>query len=355
VTSALHLERDMTRHPRYPFIAIVAFCVLAHATRVSAGDAAPAPAGPSVAVAPETSPPPEGRELAGHVFMPALGIVGPFATTSFSSYMTLGAGSTEGHLTLQLPGNPPPPPQTFNGSVSYVAVGGVLGFEAQVVPGISARMGLTETIYSGTSGAAVTTVGTNARVGGGLGITAGLPIGNSVRVAGVVDANLVPRFGLLLGPAIESTFESCSTGIRDCRFDFSKLFRLKNVFELKPGVAASWAPLRALGISGNLSYLYASVAGISQGGIFIGVAVDYDFRAISRVPVGLQAALSSLVPITGHDSVFGYTDLGGGVFYTGRKHLSLGIQALARRFRVSPQTDVSWSTYVAFIGLRYYW
>jgi hypothetical protein len=300
-------------------------------------------------------PPPEGRELAGHVFMPALGLVGPFATTNFSSYMTLGAGSTEGHLTLQLPGNPLPPPQTISGKVSFAAVGGVLGFEAQIVPGISARMGLSETLYSGTTGAAAATIGSNARLGGGLGLTAGAPIGDSIRVAGVFDASLTPQFGLLLGPAIKSTFDSCAEGLTECRFDFSKLFRLKNVVQLKPGAAASWAPLPALGLSANLSYVYASISGMGEGGFFMGTAVDFDFKAISRVPVGLQASLATLIPFGGHDSSFDYTDLGLGVFYTGRKHLSLGLQAVTRRFRVSPDTDASWSTFVAFIGLRYYW
>ncbi|HKO92345.1 MAG TPA: hypothetical protein VJU61_14375, partial [Polyangiaceae bacterium] len=52
---------------------------------------------------------------------------------------------------------------------------------------------------------------------------------------------------------------------------------------------------------------------------------------------------------------FSFTDLGGGVFYTGRDNLSLGVQAVNRRFRVVPEVDVSWSTFVASLGLRYYW
>jgi hypothetical protein len=50
-----------------------------------------------------------------------------------------------------------------------------------------------------------------------------------------------------------------------------------------------------------------------------------------------------------------FTDLGGGLFYTGRRNLSLGIQFVDRRFRVAPDVDVSWSTFIAQIGLRYYW
>jgi hypothetical protein len=49
------------------------------------------------------------------------------------------------------------------------------------------------------------------------------------------------------------------------------------------------------------------------------------------------------------------SNLGGGIFYTGRPHLALGLQIVARRFKVQPGVDVSWSTYLATVGLRYYW
>src|SRR6476659_5506320 len=70
----------------------------------------------------------DGRELGGHSFMPVLGIVGPFAATSFGTFLTLGAGTTEGAVSLQLPGTSSPP-QTFSGKVSYAVVGGVIGYE----------------------------------------------------------------------------------------------------------------------------------------------------------------------------------------------------------------------------------
>ena len=41
------------------------------------------------------------------------------------------------------------------------------------------------------------------------------------------------------------------------------------------------------------------------------------------------------------------TDLGGGIFYTGRKDLAAGVQFVSRRFAVVPNVDVSWKTYLA--------
>ena len=61
-----------------------------------------------------------------------------------------------------------------------------------------------------------------------------------------------------------------------------------------------------------------------------------------------------MVSIAGSDA-FSFTDLGGGVLYTGIDNLSLGVQFVNRRFRVVPEVDVSWSTFLASLGLRYYW
>jgi hypothetical protein len=289
--------------------------------------------------------------------MPTLGIPDPFATTSFGTYLTLGAGTTKGSVTLQVPGSSAP--QTYTGDVSFAAVGGVLAFQYEFLRGVAARVGLSETIYSGTTGAAAAVVGTNARVGLGAGITAGLPIGYSLRVAGVLDASYTPRFGLLLGPAVKSAYESCQAGVASCQFDFSKLFEQENVLEVVPGVTAGWAPLTSLGITGGLSYSYASIDTSGSGtksrsGLSVGAAVDFDLLALSRVPVGLQVTWNSLIPITGEGDSR-YTDLGGGLFYTGRKDLSLGFQFVNRRFRVDPAVDVSWHTIVGLLGLRYYW
>jgi hypothetical protein len=85
----------------------------------------------------------------------------------------------------------------------------------------------------------------------------------------------------------------------------------------------------------------------------IGVATDFDFYAISSVPVGLQVSWNSRFPFAGGGD--GFTDLGLGFFYTGRKNLSLGLQVIDRRFRVVPDVDASWTTFIALIGLRYYW
>jgi hypothetical protein len=343
----------MTSFRYLPFLA-AALLALPGVARPSAGaeSAAPEPVTADAAVAPAS----EGRELGGHLFMPTLGIRGPFAATNFGTFLTVGEGSSVGTLNLTLPDGTP---KSYSGSVSYVAIGGVLSYEYQFLRGVSARLGLSESLYSGTTGASLAVVGTNVRLGLIAGLTAGMTIGDSIRLAAVIDASSAPRMGLLLGPAIKSAFESCQSGLGNCTFDFGQLFQQQNILEVQPGLAASWAPMRALGLTANLSYSWSSVAisgadTVSAGGVSMGAAVDFDFLAVSRVPVGLQLTWASLIPVSGEGNSR-YTDVGGGLFYTGRRDLSLGLQLFVRRFAVVPEVEVSWTTVMAMVGLRYYW
>jgi hypothetical protein len=222
---------------------------------------------------------------------------------------------------------------------------------------VSARIGLSESLYSGTTGTALAVVGTNVRLGLDAGLTAGMTFGDSLRVSAVIDASSAPRMGLRVGAALEALAQSCQAG--NCEFDLGNLFEQQNIVTLQPGVAAAWAPLKSLGLVANLSYAWSSIAVSNQptvttGGIAAGVAVDFDFMGVSKVPVGLQLTWASLIPVSG-DSSTRYTDVGGGLFYTGRKDLSLGLQLFVRRFKVVPEVEVSWSTVMAMVGLRYYW
>ena len=92
----------------------------------------------------------------------------------------------------------------------------------------------------------------------------------------------------------------------------------------------------------------------SSSSVSLGASTDYDFGAVSSVPIGLMLQFSWTAPVSG-SGVQHVTDLGGGIFYTGREHLAVGLQLIARRFAVEQNLDVSWKTYITTIGLRYYW
>jgi hypothetical protein len=304
---------------------------------------------PAPAAEPGSDPgPSSGRTLNGHAFMPAADVPGPFVATSFGTGLIMGVGTTD--ATWQV-GD-----QTLTGKLDYAGIGAVLGYEYAFGDRLSARVSITELIFSGINGKSAVVIGSKIQGGGSVGLTYSMPLGDSARVGVLFDAGYQPNFGLTIGAALKSAIDSCSQP-DGCSVDPGSAFQQQNTLTLQPALAASWAPTKALGLTTNAAYLYASqtVNGTEFTGhaVVLGAAADYDFGAVSSVPIGLQAQFSWTAP--SGEGLQQVTDLGGGIFYTGRKDLALGLQLIDRRFAVVPDVDVSWSTFLATVGMRYYW
>jgi hypothetical protein len=292
---------------------------------------------------------PEGRVLNGHVFMPSTTVQGALTTTSFGSFLVVGKGKTSGSLQVG--------DKLYSGSFDYAGVGAILGYEYAFLRYFSARLTINEVVYSGINGSSAIVVGTALAAGGALGLTASLPVGDSLRLGVLFDAGIAPGLALTIGNGIKTVIQNCKAG--DCNLgDDNGVFGMNNAVTIQPALAANWAPWRPLGFTANLAYLHVSQDrnnGTFTGeAVSLGTAADFDFLALSKVPIGLQLAFSWTAPING-TGLQHVTDLGGGIFYTGREHLALGLQLVSRRFAVQPTVDVSWSTFLSTVGLRYYW
>jgi hypothetical protein len=220
----------------------------------------------------------------------------------------------------------------------------------------SARFAMNDVIYSGIDGPSAIVVGTSLQFAGSLGATASVPIGDSLRVGVLFDVGTTPGLGLTIGNGIKTIIEGCQAG--SCPTGSGAIFGTHRATTLQPALAANWAPWRPLGFTANVAYLSVSENEGSQkftgDGVSLAGAADFDFFAISHVPVGLQLAFSWTAPVNG-EVLQHVTDLGGGIFYTGSQHLALGLQFVSRRFAVQPTVDVNWSSFLSTIGLRYYW
>jgi hypothetical protein len=319
--------------------------------------AAPAAApGPSTVTAPAPAPTavqaisaaPDGRVVAGHTFMPSASVAGALVTTSFASGLVLGYGTTSGSFQIG--------DRVFDRTFDYAGIGATLGYEYAFLPWLSARFGLMEAMYSGIDGPSAIVVGTTLQTAFDLGATASLPVGDTLRLGFLFDAGVAPGLALTIGNGIQAVIDSCNAG--DCNLGNSEdVFKLNNVRTYKPAIAANWVPWRPLGVTANLAYVYATQK--QNDGTFTGhayelaVAADLDLRELWRVPIGLQLTYAWTSEVSGTD-LQSVADLGGGLFYTGRKELALGFQFFVRRFRVQPELDLTWSTVVTNLGLRYY-
>jgi hypothetical protein len=286
------------------------------------------------------------RTLNGHIFMPAADVPWPFTITSLTSDLLVAYGNTT--ATVQIRG------QTFSGKMEYAGIGGVLAYEYAFLDHFSVRAFLNDVVFSGINGRSALAVGTEFQIGAGVGVTASIPIGDTLRVGFLLDASTQPNLALTIASGLRSIVDSCNqpTG---CNVDTTKIFGSTTVETVQPAIAASWAPFRPLGLTANVAYQHlTSSTDVSGDTVYLAAAADWDFRAHSTLPIGLQLQASWTVPFSG-TGIQHVTDFGGGVWYTGRKELAAGFQLLSRRFAVAPNVNVSWSTYIGALGLRYFW
>lgn len=290
----------------------------------------------------------ESRVLNGHVFMPSGVVQGALTTTSFGTFLILGLGSSSGSFQVG--------DRTFGGSFDYAGAGATLGYEHAFMRHFSARFALAEVIYSGIDGPSAIVVGTALQVAASLGLTASLPVGDSLRVGVLFDVESAPGLALTIANGLQTLVEDCRQG--DCNATEGAIFGTERALALQPALAANWAPWRPLGFTANAAYVHVSQDRSDEtftgDAVRLAGAADFDFLNVSDVPIGVQLAFSWTAPFDG--TVLQHvTDLGGGIFYTGSQHLALGLQLVSRRFAVQPTVEVSWSTFLSTIGLRYYW
>jgi hypothetical protein len=329
--------------------ACLALIAMVHSLSAAAAEDAAAVAAVEPAV--QQIPRPEGRILNGHVFMPSATVPSALVTTSFASYLLLSLGSTTGSFTIG--------DRNFNGTYDYAGIGAVLGYEHAFGRNFSARLSINDVIYSGINGESAFAVGTQFQVGGTLGVTASLPVGDALRVGVLFDVGSVPGLALTIGSGLRAIIDRCRQG-GDCNVGNGDIFGTRNATTIQPALAANWAVSRALGVTGNVAYLHVSqdqnLGTVSGDALALGLASDFDFRAIGWAPIGLMLQFNWTAPFSGDAPTLQHvTDLGGGIFYTGRENLALGIQLVARRFAVQPGLSVSFSTVISTVGLRYYW
>lgn len=289
----------------------------------------------------------KGRILNGHVFMPTDSVPVPFATTSFGSAMLLGYGATSTNLVID--------GLDSANALHYAGTGGLLRYELSILDHFSMRAGVGTLIYSGIDGQSALAIGSSVVFGIEAGVTGTLLVGNRVRLSLLFDFKYSPSIALTIGTGVNAIVSSCGSP-DGCAVDAGSIFSLITLASYKPAIAAAWSPWRPLGIQAFTGFTLSTTpsSAVTTGGAMVaGGSADFDFMPLWRVPLGLQVQANAIVPVMG--TAIGHTtEVGGGIFYTGKKELSAGVQLAARRFAVRENVEVSWGL-LGTIGLRYYW
>lgn len=280
----------------------------------------------------------------GHVFAPSFLVETPFRTTTLKLGLLYGFGKATADN------------YDSNGNVvgksefTFANFAQTLRFEYQLLEWLSAGALVITNLYGGIDGPSVVSIGANVVAGAGLRVKVGTRLG-PVQTGAILEVSNAPEYQVLVGAALLKA-------IREHIIDPDAGLQSVHTRTVSAIAGVSWAPWSALGLTGNVGYLHkqlrlsADAVVQDQDGVIFAALADFDFGKISPVPIGLLGAYKLTAPI-GSDGVERIDDVSGGISYTARPELGLGIEFGWRAFTIRPPLDSKGP--LVQLGLQYYW
>jgi len=131
----------------------------------------------------------------------------------------------------------------------------------------------------------------------------------------------------------------------------SGLLSKSNTTDLAPGLSLALSPYKVIGLMSSLRYVWEHVDGGSTDHLLDwGVALSLDLNPVLSVPIGLQGVYELVKTYGGSNDLQHYG--GGGLWYTGRKDLALGVEAVATKSKANGNDQL---LIQGQFRLRYYW
>jgi hypothetical protein len=279
------------------------------------------------------------RALGEHVFIPRLDVFDPFTTTDVATTSGFAYG-TAGGPTFNLDGQPV-------NTADYQIVAYSQSFSGQW--GISdwwaLRVLVNGTLYTGANGSAIAGIGVNGVVRGGAGTTFSWHVVPTFRLGLLVDVTFGPSIGINILDAIRDSISegNVQTPVQSAASTV-----------ITPTLSAAWSFARGWGLLVNVTYSHSTVTanedsvGVDQ--LQLQGAIDLDLKELGSIPMGFGVNVSSAYSLG--DEKFRRYVYGLGIFYTGRKELTLGLELALRRAPLGTH-DVFVKSYYALISLRY--
>jgi len=294
---------------------------------------------------PKAAEPPElRRQLDGHVFIFTENQLDPFVSTYVLSQTGFGYGTAAGY-TYDVAGKPV--------TLANYQVGGFaqqLAFQYGFLDWWAVRINTVLTVYSGINGSGAAAVGTNALATVGLGTTLSWKVGDSLRLGGSLDFQFGPSVFFNILKAVQDSIESG---------DISTPVISAGSYSLVPAFVGAWAIEPWVGFTFAVSYKYSnattsnsvngvtnSVSLLNLGGVF-----DFDLDPACRVPIGFLAGLQTT--FSANKTRFTQFRWQGGIFYTGVKPLTVGLEIDYNRAPVVGATQTFLSSLLGLIVLQY--
>jgi hypothetical protein len=285
------------------------------------------------------------RQLAGHVFFPSLVIQDPFVSTYVSVFTAAGYDWIDGPG-FDIAGN-------TVGRRSYRA--------AAMAQGATFQAGLTDFLAIRVTGSGAVDGGASARSALVVGMV--LPI--SVDGGATLSWRLAPkvRFGVTFDFAYAHSrliqpLNAIHDSILAGEVRFSSATDKVNSESVIPGATLAIAPCDAVGLLAFAQYNWTrQTDGETRhfNYVNVGASAQVDLLPNLALPVGFLASYRANIPF--EDEVRFVNTVEGGIFYTGRKDLDLGLDAQVKWFDLRPDHLFRLDTTeaIGIIEMRYHW
>jgi len=326
----------MRRLPRSCLLTVVLL-----AARASAQEPPPPP--PDPPPPPPPSRPHQGRELNGHHFIPSNIAADPFTSTYFGSQTGFG------YLGVTVPERDGQgKPTGTSHAISLTPFTQSFGLQIGILPKYWAlRAAVTGLAIAPVTGQTALEFGGQFGWDVDVGTTLSFRLGRYVRLGALFDFDYSSNY----------SFDIASTLTRSLvagHIDASTLLANSTTAEVRGGLAFAVAPHRSLGLTLAAQYIHDflsgdRVASSDSGSISFTTALDLDLHAVSPVPIGIIGAYSLNAPTSDTSQIT--HQVGGGIYYTGRRSLVLGPEVRA----ILPPGSLSETFVYGVITLRYYW
>ena len=287
------------------------------------------------------------RELHDHVFMPSLIVTDPFVSTNASLYLGAGYSWIDG-FGLDVRGNPV-------GTDSYIAtaLAEAVSFQASLSRWLAVRLNGGGGINGGANGRSALVVGLVQAIPFGVGATASWKLGRIVRLGGTFD--FVYSYSKLIQP-----LNAVKSSLQAGQVDSTGASQRIDGYTVTPGATVAIAPHPAIGLVGSAQYmwngLYGDVSSASLSYLVLGVSGQLDLRPITQwLTAGILLAYRTQIPLQSNTR-FTHT-LEGGLFYTGRRSIDLGLDLQIKWFDLRADTRMPLDTreLITVLLLRYHW
>jgi hypothetical protein len=240
-----------------------------------------------------------------------------------------------------------------NKSYPLAAFGEAFDFSLRLTPDFGLRLFAGGAGYTGISAAGALVAGSTGSYDLRASLTAGHTWG-AVRAALGLDVGQQPQFSILVGNAIISAVQTQTLG------DNSALSSVESAY-ISPGVSVAAALHPSFGLIGEAHLIWTRLeAGTDstdvREGYSLAALADFNIDPLVHFPMAITG-ITRLQTRYNDRGINRTLELGGGVFYTGRVPLQLGLEVVGRNgeLRRNSNPSLTVSAAIATIVLRYYW